>query len=245
MEHAEAIDRGAVERYALGEMSERERDQYEEHFFDCPECAAEVKAAVLFLDNAEAVVRESDPPGEPENLKREADAPSYRVVPVPPSPGQRWKALFWPIPLGAAAALVALLGGPAAYLAFLKVPELQRARGEAESLQAASWHFLSVSRSEPPVVRVAGSERMVGLTLSQSEARALPYYLCEVRDAGGRVVLSNVVAAPPGGGELQLLLPTGKLQPGAHVVAVAGLEAASSRTPATDFTLYPFTFERP
>ena len=236
MEHAEAIDTGAAERYALGEMNETERDQYEEHFFDCPDCADEVKAATLFLENAEAVVREDDPPAEKD--------PSERRVSVPVSRWGDWKALFWPMPLGAAAALALLLGGPAVYLASVKVPELERARAEAESLQAAPWVFLSVSRSEPPVIRVASTQRMVGLTLSKSETRSLPFYLCEVRDAGGRVVLSNVVAAPPRGGELQILLPTGTLQPGAHAVAVAGLETVSSRPTASDFTLYPFVFER-
>ena len=239
MEHAEAIDTGAAERYALGEMKENERDQYEEHFFDCPDCADEVKAATLFLENAEAVVREQD---EPVKDRRERKLVELPVEPS--SPWVAWKALFWPMPLGAAAALVLLLGGPAAYLAFLKLPQLERARAEAESLQAAPWHFLSVSRGDPPVVKVTAPQRVVGLTLSKDASRTFPFYFCELRDASGRVVLSNVIAAPPRGGELQLLLPTGKLQPGAHVIAVAGVETSTSRPKASEFTLYPFTFER-
>jgi hypothetical protein len=235
MEHTEAIDTGAAERYALGEMGEDERDQYEEHFFDCPDCADEVKAATLFLENAKAVVREEGVPAKEDRRERTS---AERA-----NPWAGWKALFWPMPLGAAAALAMLLGGPTVYLAFFKVPQLERARAEAESLQAAPWHFLSVSRSEPPLVRVSPSQRMVGLTLSKSDSRTYPFYLCEVRDASGRVVTSNIVPAPPRGGELQILLPTAKLHPGNHVVAVAGLEAASSR-PASDFTLYSFTFER-
>jgi len=223
MEHAEAIDTGAAERYALGGMGEDERDEYEEHFFDCPDCADEVKAATLFLENAEAVVREDD---------------------VPSAWWEGWKSLFWPMPLGAVATLAMLFGGPATYLALVKVPQLEHARAEAESLQAAPWHFLSVSRSEPPVVRVTGSQRMVAMTLSKGGTRTYPFYSCELRDASGRVVLSNVIAAPSQGGELQILFPTGKLQPGAHVIAVAGVETSSSRPTASDFTLYPFTFER-
>src|SRR5262245_30505449 len=45
MEHQEAIDTLASERYILGEMSEAERDSFEEHFFSCAECADDVLAA--------------------------------------------------------------------------------------------------------------------------------------------------------------------------------------------------------
>jgi hypothetical protein len=234
MEHAEAIDTGAAERYALGRMSEAERDRYEEHFFDCHDCAEEVRSASLFLENAEAVVRES------EVAKRSAED---RVV-VLPRASRGWKALFWPMPLGAAAALVLLLGVPLVYLGLVKVPRLERARPEAEALQAAPWHFLSVSRSEPQAVRVAPGQRMIGFTLTKSGTRAHPFYSCEVRDASGRVVESNVIPAPPQGGELSIVVPTGKLQPGAHVIAVAGLESPSGRPAADSVTLYPFTLER-
>lgn len=233
MEHTEAIDTGAAERYALGEMSEAERDQYEEHFFDCPDCADEVRSAALFLENAGAVAREGDVGKE--DIKERSVAR--------PRAFWDWRSLLLPMPLAAAAALVLLLGGPAAYLAFVKVPQLELARAEAESLQAAPWHFLSISRSEVPTLSVTASQRMVGLRLSKNSSQSHPFYLCELRGADGRVVLSNVIPAPPGGGELQILLPVGKLQPGAHVVAVAGIETPTA-PPASDFTLYPFTFAR-
>jgi hypothetical protein len=234
MNHPEVLDTGAAERYALGQMSESERDLYEDHFFDCLECAEEVRVAGIFFENAKVVLTEDE-------------GAAAASLPTKPNPASFWaglRASFWPVPLGAAATLTLLFGGPAAYLRFVEVPRLERARAEADSLQAAPWHFLSVSRSEPPVVSIAHGQRMVGLTLSKSESRTFPFYWCEVRDGWGRVVLSNTVAAPPRGGELQILLPTGKLQPGAQVVAVAGLETSSSLPAESDFTRYHFTFER-
>lgn len=44
MEHQEAVETLASERYLLGEMSDAERDAFEEHFFACVECAGDVKA---------------------------------------------------------------------------------------------------------------------------------------------------------------------------------------------------------
>jgi hypothetical protein len=43
MEHSRAIDSMAAERYILGELNLDERDAFEEHFFDCPECAMSVR----------------------------------------------------------------------------------------------------------------------------------------------------------------------------------------------------------
>ena len=55
MNHQEAVRRGAVEKYLLGEMSPEEREDFEEHFFACEECAADLKAAAAFLDGAKRV----------------------------------------------------------------------------------------------------------------------------------------------------------------------------------------------
>jgi hypothetical protein len=44
MEHQEAVRTLASERYLLGEMTEAERDSFEDHFFSCTECADDVLA---------------------------------------------------------------------------------------------------------------------------------------------------------------------------------------------------------
>jgi len=43
MEHNEATDTLAAERYVLREMNETERDAFEEHYFGCATCADDVK----------------------------------------------------------------------------------------------------------------------------------------------------------------------------------------------------------
>jgi anti-sigma factor RsiW len=57
MDHNEALRLRAVEKYVLGELPPSLRDQFEEHFFECQECAQDVKAAAEFVDNARAVWR--------------------------------------------------------------------------------------------------------------------------------------------------------------------------------------------
>ncbi len=49
MTHDEAVQITAVEQYVLGELPPPLRDEFEEHFFDCQECAIDVKAAAEFI----------------------------------------------------------------------------------------------------------------------------------------------------------------------------------------------------
>ncbi len=64
MTHDEAIRCGAAERHVSGELPSAERDAFEEHFFDCPECAEEVRWELIFAANARALLREraAEPP---------------------------------------------------------------------------------------------------------------------------------------------------------------------------------------
>lgn len=50
MNHQDALQEMAVERYLLGELSGVSLDSFEEHLFECPECATDVKAGATFID---------------------------------------------------------------------------------------------------------------------------------------------------------------------------------------------------
>src|ERR1051325_365504 len=89
MDHSEAQQSHAVERYLLNEMTGGERDGFEEHFFDCRLCAEDVTDGVKLVAAGRRVALNSP-----------------QVVPMP----RRWTA--W---LSAAAAAVivniAVVGG--------------------------------------------------------------------------------------------------------------------------------------
>src|SRR5690349_8986585 len=58
MDHRQAIQIHAAERYLLEELSPDERDGFEAHYFDCRECADEVRAAFIFKDNSREVLKD-------------------------------------------------------------------------------------------------------------------------------------------------------------------------------------------
>lgn len=232
--HGEAISTGAAERYVLSEMSEQERDNYEEHFFICVECADEVRSAARFVHNAKPAL-EATQSVRPEP----APSPADRVKPV-----SGFWSFFRPLPLGAAAA-AAILVGTVGYQSLILVPNLRERLQEATALQPARSYFLSISRGEAPVIVVSDREPVVVLTLSTSFDRMFPFYRCEIQDAAGRTVSSRVVQAPAPGVELHLLVPTMDLPAGSYAMVVAGLDSESTPGGASPDTVrYPFTLER-
>ncbi|HYR30067.1 MAG TPA: hypothetical protein VEU30_16475 [Thermoanaerobaculia bacterium] len=49
MEHTDARTTNAAERYLLQEMHDPERDAFEDHYFDCSECAADVRDGAAMM----------------------------------------------------------------------------------------------------------------------------------------------------------------------------------------------------
>ena len=52
MNHVDADREMSVEKYLLGELQGEARDRFEEHLFECQQCANDLKAAVLFAEAA-------------------------------------------------------------------------------------------------------------------------------------------------------------------------------------------------
>jgi hypothetical protein len=58
MNHNEALRLQAVEKYLLRELTPDELEAYEEHYFDCPLCAEELRATAAFIESTRQVFRE-------------------------------------------------------------------------------------------------------------------------------------------------------------------------------------------
>jgi len=57
MDHQDAIRSRAAERYVARELSAEEENAFEEHFFDCPRCAEDVRFELTFAANTRAAAR--------------------------------------------------------------------------------------------------------------------------------------------------------------------------------------------
>src|SRR5689334_19441567 len=86
MDHEVARTSHAVERYLLGEMPSSERDEFEEHYFACTDCANEVRFASVTLRSMKQALRDLAPdrkgssPGWLSWLKPQVMIPAFAAL---------------------------------------------------------------------------------------------------------------------------------------------------------------------
>src|SRR5690349_16449708 len=56
MDHEMVVQQNMTGRYLLNELDSESRDEFEEHFFDCPECALDVRLGCIFVDQTKSVL---------------------------------------------------------------------------------------------------------------------------------------------------------------------------------------------
>jgi hypothetical protein len=193
MDHQQAIKMHAAERYLLEELSEEEREGFEDHYFSCPECADEVRAAYTFADNAKAVM---------------ADWPAPRA--------ERWSFNFfdWLRPV-LVPAMALLLLGVAVYQSAFVIPGLERQLQTATAPRALpSVVARAATRGEPAIVQLSASDQFVQVILDINTTQTVSSYSSQVYDESGNLKFTIPSAVPSGGGSLNLLLPASELKPG-------------------------------
>ena len=228
MDHNEAIQQEAVVKYVLGELSPVLREEYEEHYFDCSECAIDVKALATFADTTREVLRQE-----------RACAAAKDAVP------ERGGWLRWLQPIVAVPAFAALL----LIVAYQNTVTIPQARQEGSSGTA------QIIFSSYPLrgVNTAGEEGRT-LSIRPSEAfflnfdfvptRSFDSYIGQIEDAEGHVLLRSKIAGGNANQEAHLPIPAGMLHPGKYVLAFYGDPGASGKINSqNDAGRLPFTVE--
>jgi hypothetical protein len=192
MDHREAQSTKAAERYLLGEMSEPERYEFEDHYFDCEECAGDVRVVHAFAGGVQAVCAEEPVP--------------VRVRPVltPKAPRVPWGSWLTP-------ALAAALGMVAIYQGFIVIPGL---RWQTESRAMVAVQLRAAARGDEQVVEIRRDQPVTLLSLDVNgvEPDAPLHY--EMTGPDGKRI-ANITTAPPAGSPLIVYLTnTDVTQPG-------------------------------
>ncbi len=225
MEHQEAIETKAAERYLLGELSGAERDGFEEHFFDCQACAENVRAGAIFQANARAVLSE-------------------QVHRQPVKVGVFEWLRVQPAFAAALAGAVIVLAGAVSYQALVVQPRLRSELAELAAPQPYPSFFLhSVTRGEEQAIVVAKASRFFGLSLDLVPGQDFPSYVGEVVSESGTPQFSVLLpASRTPDGALHVLIPASRLEPGRYSLVIRG--NASSGQAATEVATYHFLIQR-
>jgi hypothetical protein len=228
MDHTKAVGTEAVERYLLGQLSTSESDEFEQHFFDCLECARELRASAMFEDNARAVFLE-------ERLATQSTAAEARS-PVEAKPSV-W-AWFWQRPWRAAPALAALaLAAVTAYQTSVVIPGLRGQLHDALSPQpVASYVLPPISRGDAHALQVPDIGHFYAIYMDPTWAGSFAAYLCLVEDESGSTRFRVRVSAPPPGKPLEILLARSVLPSGRYTVVIRN--AAETGKPEAELARY-------
>lgn len=169
MDHKFAIQEQLVERYLLNELSESERDQFEEHYFDCLDCAEEVRQGAHFTAGARHVLREQ--PAAPGGVE----------------PRRSWRDWVWnPLPAYALAAALAIT---------VTVQQAkQPARLEPQFLSGVELR--PATRGAPQVIRIAPGQRTLEVAVGVPSGAAYTCTLVNESGTIGNPIQTPVLEAP-------------------------------------------------
>jgi hypothetical protein len=222
MDHQEALRRSAVEKYLLNEMPRPERDEFEEHFFGCQECAADLRATAAFLDGAKQELRRSHP------LKA-----------VQREPKKPWFDFLWRPAFAAPAFALLLL-----VVAYQNVVVLPRFAGERTQLNnpeiLASLSLVGGnSRGGPvPSATVAEGQPLL-ISLDIPTAERFSGYACVLVAPSGAVVWRLPVSPTQAKDTVAIRVPSGLLGRGEY--RLIGQGHASPGGKSADLASYRFT----
>ncbi len=220
MNHADAVRMNATEKYLLNELDSAELERFEEHMFDCQECALDVRAAAAFLEQSKNVLAKAAP----------VPVPVLRPVPAPTSsPWLAWLRPAFTVPV--MAVLIAFIG----YQNLVVYPGMEQAAGTPYLYPAVSINVATRSGATPAVHSKSG-EPFLLLVNIPAESR-FSSYIADLHDPAGRIEWSVPISAEMANDTLPVRVP-GLRDPGLYVVAIRGIPQDSSNP--TEIGRQPF-----
>jgi hypothetical protein len=205
MNHSLSIETKAAERYLLGELLPKERDAFEQHFFECPQCASDVCAGSALAHGVH---------------KFFSEAPVARGRPIRQTTAMAWRSWFaFPAGIPAAAAFVLLTF--TAYQNAILLPGLRRVSAEsARPRLLPSAMLVPGSRSTLPSVSVPTSAPFFQLLLELPPTMSSGKYDCELLDDLGRALWSMEVSVAVATEDINLLVPATQLATGTYEIVL-------------------------
>jgi len=208
MDHETAVRIQAAERYVLEEFPPEERAAFEEHFFECPECAEEVRSASIFAANATQALRE-DRAKEAAKLERGGGRPNRRF--------------WWTLAASAALNLALLIGFG-----------LDRfgSRATEAGLEPQFYPTVAVaavSRGSQSTAAIPAGAKFFGVRFDLMPGQQFQSFEYQILDAKGDLRSAKSLRAPAGeSSELQLAVPVASLAPGEYVLVLRGKQSGNS-----------------
>jgi hypothetical protein len=203
MDHNEAVRQKATEKYLLNELDPELRDQFEEHLFDCQDCALDVRAAAMFVEQSKIALAEPT-----------ATAPAREAAMAPAKSG--WFAWFRP---AFAVPVFALLLTAIGYQNFVTYPKLIQA---ANQPQVGPWASVNIStRGATTTVIKARPGEGFGLLVNLPPEDGFASYTADLYNPAEKLDWSGPISAASEG--RQIYIPGRNRRAGTYTLVVHGI----------------------
>ncbi len=211
MEHYEAIEMMASERYLLDEMTPELRDAYEDHMFGCAECAHDVRLGAALVDHAKLVL-----PG-----MASVQTPVRKPVQQLPE-SRNWLAWLRPaLMVPAFACLLAIIG----YQNLVVYPALQASATEPRLLPPATV-LQGETRSSVPVIDadlVTGSTLNVPLPRSSSQGAEYSSFSFDFYDSKNKLIWTSTMVVTRNSDDMATIWLPGRIKEDSYRLTTSGI----------------------
>lgn len=228
MDHSEVTRRKLVESYILGELSPEVCEEFEEHYFECSDCAASVWALSRLRTAARWIL-------EHENVHGVAPADKQSIA--------DWFAWLRP---AVAVPVIGFLAAVIVFQASVTIPGLRKraAGGESAQIYTSSFHIQGSTRSESISTLIVAPNEKFGLDFDFIPSRNLERYEGRLLDPDGKPVLTFGLKGEQANKESHLVIPAGVVRAGTYALVILGEpEARNSEAGVTEVQRLSFTIE--
>jgi hypothetical protein len=218
MDHDLVVRQKMTERYLLDELGPEARDEFEGHFFDCPDCASDVRGCAIFVEHSKFALAK----------KSESIPGGVAAAAIPSKPG--WlaglrSALRPAFAVPVLAGLLAVIG----YQNLVTYPQMQHALSRPQLLPWASVN-VGTYGSEGPVVTTRRGEGFL-LFVRIPPDGSYSRYAAELYDPAGKAEWSLTIPAASAQDtsaqdQWPVRVPGANRAAGSYTLAVRGITAS-------------------
>lgn len=217
MDHGKAVEMMAAERYLLDELTPEERDAFEQHVFDCLECALDLRAGAAFVKEAKAQLAEIG--SQPARSPRPETASSVRAS------KKSWSFFWQPaFAVPVFAAMLAII----AYQNASTIPSLRRTAMEPKILHSNAIH--AGTRGSPHTTVQADHTEGLALAIELPQSSNYSSYSFELDDPSGKQVWQRNLNPIAGEDNVaSLVIPGAAMSQHSYSLIIFGITPQSDR----------------
>ena len=221
MNHSEAVKEMAAERYLLDELTPDARDAFEEHMFDCPECALDVRSGAAFIGEAKVQLPEIS-----------LGSPAAYITSMPRKQDKQWFSWLRPVfAVPVMAALLVVVG----YQNLVTLPALHRAADKPQIVEVAPLVGATRGGNHPTITVDPTNGLALPVDVSTDLTGNSSSFSFVLTDPKGNTVNGKMVPAArePGRADAQfsIVLPARSLQNGTYTLVVSVIDTKGTQTP--------------